>query len=329
METRLYPRRLRRVRASPNAGLPHRVKETRFWGQYYRKGIAWYADNFRHCDPTRPIGETCPYFATEGARDRIARHLPNCKILITLRDPVERPYSQYRLLRRMGLAHGSFERKIHHPRIVETNRYAHHLEGWFNLFGCDNVQVLLFDELRNAPQRFLDHVCDFIELPRIALETVKVSTADINSSKYKPRGRRLSRRVGSLTDWMHERRAYRAMGLLENSGLVSFLLEGRRLFPPILALTEARLRQQFLSELEAVERLMGFNLAAWKKPTRIEDSETAPRRQPIAIPGRRELAALLLGPDSARNRDGARWPRPRHHALQSGASRGRDRGRIG
>lgn len=277
-----------------HAGLPHRVKETRFWGQYYHKGIEWYADHFRHCDPARPIGEACPYFATDRARDRIASHLPNCKIIITLRDPVARSYSQYRLLRRMGLAHGSFEREIHHPRIVETNRYAHHLEGWFELFGRDNVQVMLFDELRNTPQQFLDQVCDFIKLPRIALENVNVSTADINSLKFKPRGRRLSRRIGRVMDWMHERRVYRTMDLLERWGVVNFLLEGRRAFPPISPLTEARLRQQFLPELEAVEKLTGSNLEAWKNPSHIDEFETAPRRASLALPGRRELAALLL-----------------------------------
>ncbi len=277
-----------------HAGLPHRVKETRFWGQYYHQGIEWYADHFRHCDPARPIGEACPYFHVEDARDRIARHLPDCKILITLRDPVERSHSQYRMLRRMGLARGNFEREIHHPRIVETNRYAHHLEGWFDLFGGDNVQVLLFDELRNAPQRFLDQVCDFINLPRIALETLAIRASDINAHKMKPRSRRLSRRVGKLLQWMHGRRAYRTMDLLERWGLVNFLLEGRRPFPPISPLTEARLRQQFLPELEAVEQLTGFNLDAWKKPSGIEEREAVPRRQSSALPGRRELAALLL-----------------------------------
>jgi hypothetical protein len=276
-----------------HAGLPRRVKETRFWGQYYHKGIEWYADHFSNCDPSHPIGEACPYFATEGARERIAKHIPDCKIIITLRDPVERSYSQYRMLRRMGLAHLSFEREMHHPRIVETNRYAFHLEGWFHLFGCDNVKILLFDELKSAPQSFLDQVSDFIAVPRIPLAMVKIGLRDVNSYAMKPRSRRLSRRIGRLMDWMHEQRVYRTMGLLERSGIVNFLLEGRRNFPPIAPLTEARLRQQFLPELEAVEKLTGFNLETWKKPALVQQLETA-RRARMAMPGRRELAALLL-----------------------------------
>jgi hypothetical protein len=277
-----------------SAGLPRHVKETRFWGQYYHKGLEWYADHFRHCDPTRPIGEACPYFATDQARERIARHLPNCKIIITLRDPVERSYSQYRMLRRMGLARGSFEQELNHPRIAETNRYTFHLQGWFDLFGSDNVQVLLFDELQSEPQNFLDRVCDFIELPRISLDTVEIGASDVNSYKKMPRSRRLSRRVGRLMDWMHERRVYRALTLFERSGLEEFCLAGPRNFPPLSADTEMRLREQLIPELENVEKFTGFDLSPWKQPSRINEETASVPARVLTVPGRRELAALLL-----------------------------------
>lgn len=270
------------------------MKETRFWGQYYHKGIEWYAENFRDCDPSRPIGEACPYFATEGAGERIAHHIPDCKIIIILRDLVDRSYSQYRMLRRMGLARGSFEHEIHHPRIVETNRYAFHIARWRNLFGTDNVKILLFDDLKNAPQLFLDQVCDFIGLPPIPLETVDIGTSDVNAYKKKPRSRRLSRRVGKLMDWMHERRFYRTMELLERSGIVNFCLEGRRPFPPISPLTESRLREQFLPEIEAVEALTGLDLKTWKSRAQAEKSKASARKPILSIPGRRGLAALAL-----------------------------------
>ncbi len=264
-------------------GLPLRVKETRFWGQYYHKGIGWYADHFRHCDPARPIGEACPYFATEGARERIARHLPNCKIIVTLRDPVERSYSQYRMLCRMGLARGTFEQELNHPRIVETNRYAFHLQGWFDLFGRDKVKVLLFDELRKEPQKFLDQVTDFIGAQRISLDAVKIGAGDVNSYIRMPRSRRLSRRVGRLLDWMHDRRLYRVMGLVENTGLLEFCLDGRRKFPAISSSTEMKLREGFISEVEAVERLTALDLAAWKKPRRVAGEPEAARRRETVV----------------------------------------------
>ena len=95
-------------------------------------------------------------------------------------------------------------------------------------------------------------------------------------------------------DWMHERRAYRTMELLERWGIVKFCLEGRREFPPISPLTEMRLREEFVPELEAVEKLTGLDLSAWKKPSPTEELDPATRREAVAMPGRREIAALLL-----------------------------------
>jgi hypothetical protein len=281
---------------SGHVGLPLRVKETRFWGLYYDKGLEWYADHFRHCDPSRPVGEACPYFPTQVARERIARHLPNCKIIVTLRDPVERSYSQYRLLRRMGLAKGTFEEELQHPRIVETNRYGFHLRGWLDLFGPDNVQVLLFDDLKRDPQNFLDQICEFIQIPKITLERQNIRQSDINSHKYLPRSRWMARRIRRLTDLMHEKRAYRTMNFLDRTGLFELLLSGRQPFPPLSLDTEFRLRERLLPEIEAVEALTSIDLKAWKDASDGTNQalEVASGRRRASGFGRREIAAIAM-----------------------------------
>ncbi len=280
-----------------HVGLPLRVKETRFWGQYYHKGIEWYADHFRHCDPALPAGEACLYFATPNARERIARHLPDCKIIVTLRDPVDRTYSQYRLMRKMGLARGTFEEELNHPRIVDTNRYAFHLRGWMDLFGSDNVKVLLFDELRNHPQNFLDQVCDFVGVNHISLANTTIRDSDVNSYKYQPRTRRISRRISDMMDFMHEHRAYRTYNLLERIGFWEFWLTGRQPFAPLSPIAAQRLREQLLPEIEATEAITGFDLKAWKQPSESVNKwlDGLPNRGAAPVlSGRREIAAILL-----------------------------------
>jgi hypothetical protein len=282
---------------SGHVGLPLRVKETRFWGLYYDKGIEWYADHFRHCDRSLPVGEACPYFPTTAARERIARHLPECKIIVTLRDPVDRSYSQYRLLRRLGLAKGTFEEELQHRRIAETNRYAFHLAGWMDLFGRENVKVLLFDDLRRNSQEFLDQVCEFIGIPKIGLERQNIRDRDINSYKHLPRTWRMSRRVCHLMDLMHEKRAYRTMNFLERLGFWDLWLTGRKPFPPLSQATELLLREQLLPEIGAVEKLTGIDLSGWKEPSanRNQWLEVEPARSTSSILGkRREIAAILL-----------------------------------
>jgi hypothetical protein len=280
-----------------HVGLPLRVKETRFWGRHYDKGLGWYADHFRHCDPARPVGESCPYFPTTAARERIARHLPDCKILVTLRDPVARSHSQYRLLRKFGLVNGTFEEALKHQRIAETNRYAFHLAGWMELFGPENVKVMLFDDLKKDPQKFLDQVCEFIGIAPVALEAQEISAGDINSYTHLPRSRWISRHICDLIDFMHEKRAYRTMNFLERVGFWELSLTGSEPFPPLAPATEVRLREQLIPEIEAVEAMTGLDLKAWKQPSEAASKwlEVAPaRKSAFSFGGGRELAALAL-----------------------------------
>ncbi len=279
-----------------HVGLPLRVKETKFWGPHYHKGIQWYADHFRHCDSSRPVGEICPYFRTREARERIARHLPKCKIIVTLRDPVDRSYSQYRLMRRIGLIDGTFEQEFKHPRIVETNRYAFHLRQWINVFGSENIKVLLFRDLKRDPQAFLDQVCEFIGIPNISLAAKTITANDVNSFKYQPRSRRIARRVTRMMDLLHEQRAYRTFNLLDRIGLWNFLLLSPRPFPPLSAATEMLLREQLLPEIEELEDLIGIDLQGWKERSTDPAAgfEEAPSRQTARAFGRREIAALVL-----------------------------------
>ena len=135
------------------ADMPANVKETQFFTTYYHKGIDWYAWHFRHARGDRPVGEVCPYFNPPQARARIKLHVPDCKIICTLRDPVDRIYSHYKMLRRNVWTRGTFLNDVEtRPRMQSGNRYATHLADWFEKFGRDRVLVLFYEELRNDRQ---------------------------------------------------------------------------------------------------------------------------------------------------------------------------------
>ena len=83
--------------------LPKGTKETRYFDSFYDKGIDWYRAYFSDCPADRPVGEVAPtYFQKPEVRERIARDVPGCRIICTLRDPVARAYSLYRVFVREG-----------------------------------------------------------------------------------------------------------------------------------------------------------------------------------------------------------------------------------
>src|SRR5260370_13731573 len=87
------------------------VKDKAFFEHVDHQGIDWYASYFRHATGDRKIVEICPgIFFKSHARERIKTHIPNCKIIATMRNPVDRTYSVYKLLRRYGwVRSGTFD----------------------------------------------------------------------------------------------------------------------------------------------------------------------------------------------------------------------------
>src|ERR1700736_2074405 len=77
----------------PHVGLPRGTKETDFFLKNYAREIEWYREYFRGYPTELPLGEVDPnYFGEEVARERIEKHIPHAKIIVTLRDPVARAY---------------------------------------------------------------------------------------------------------------------------------------------------------------------------------------------------------------------------------------------
>jgi Sulfotransferase domain len=103
--------------------LPASDKEVNFFDYQYDRGLAWYRTNFpwisdmkkRSRETGLPTfcGEASPYymFHPHAAR-RIAQHLPNVKIIMLLRNPVDRTYSHYHHQVRLGQETVSFEEAV-------------------------------------------------------------------------------------------------------------------------------------------------------------------------------------------------------------------------
>src|SRR5215472_8668891 len=75
-----------------HAVLPRSTKETHFFDKHFHCGLHWYKGHYDI--PTRAngrIGEIAPtYFASNVARDRMARIVPHAKVICIFRNPLER-----------------------------------------------------------------------------------------------------------------------------------------------------------------------------------------------------------------------------------------------
>ncbi|MGH7923251.1 MAG: sulfotransferase family protein [Candidatus Binatus sp.] len=251
-----------------HVNLPYGVKETQFFRTFYDKGLEWYARHFRYATEDRKVVEICPYLLNPPAVERIKLHIPNCRAIATLRNPVDHTYSVYKMVCHYGWSHGTLDEVLKsRPDLGGANRYAFHLKEWFDTFGRENVLVTFYDELLADPQRYLNQVTDFMEIERIALSERSEIGDNVNSFERAPKNYKLARRATRLRYWLWRRQAYGAINLLERAGVWDFCYGRGDPFGRLTPEQKESLRERYLPEVEELEELLGVDLSGWKEPT--------------------------------------------------------------
>ena len=145
------------------------------------------------------IGEVCPSYSLDGAATNIYEHNPEAKIIILLREPVGRAYSNYQHLVRDGREFASFESAL----AAEADRLARGWEWFWGLkrnslyfdfvkqyieqFGRENVKIIFFEDFVKDQEHHVKGVMDFIGLdPALAKhEEFSSNKSGIVSGKWK------------------------------------------------------------------------------------------------------------------------------------------------
>jgi Sulfotransferase domain len=148
-----------------------------YFDSHFDMGRDGYLAHFRGAGDAHAVGEIShSYLSSPEAPERIAALNPDMHLLVCLREPVDRAFSDYLDLQKNGLFNGSFEEALErYPSLIERGRYATHLERYLQFFPREQLHIGLFDELKADPQSYADSVFDFLgigtlTLPRTALE---------------------------------------------------------------------------------------------------------------------------------------------------------------
>ncbi len=141
-------------------------KEINFFDQNYQFGIEWYEKFFPVVNESsnhQIYGEISPgYLYTDEAADRIARHLPDCKLIAILRNPVNRCYSQYRYSIRNNEDQRNFTEFLEQTEAIKISLYGKQIERFLKSFPSENILFLIFEEVVSNPPTFLRQIGDFL-----------------------------------------------------------------------------------------------------------------------------------------------------------------------
>jgi hypothetical protein len=246
--------------------LPSPTKETRFFDQHFRRGLEWYLAHFPAANDDRPMGEVAPtYFASAHARERIAQVTPEAKVVCVFRNPVDRVLSLYRLKRAYGMSPWTFEHAIQKdPELLESSKYATHLKAWLNALGKQQVLVTIYEDLQRDPQKYLDTITDFLDMPRIALSGSQLQAMNVSEGLTHPRSYFLTRTATGMADWFKAVRLDRVVAAAKRKYLLKFFLRSGSRFDALSADREEKLYELFRPEVEELEAMLNRDFANWK-----------------------------------------------------------------
>lgn len=129
-----------------------------------------YAELFRDVKDEKAIGEASPnyLFHYESSAARIKKYVPEAKLIVVLRNPVERAYSDYLMHLRDAIGYRSLSDQIkyssHKSFILQKGFYYLPLKHYFEQFGRGQIQVFFYDDLCKDPQLFMQEMYKFLEV---------------------------------------------------------------------------------------------------------------------------------------------------------------------
>lgn len=166
---------------------PAAYDEIGFFDVNFNLGLNWYRSMFPLKSDKNITGEDTPfYFWREDAAKRIKKILPNIKLIMILRNPIDRAYSNYHLGVRGGTEKLSFEEAIQieietlekidinknnlvelcsKPRsYVIKSMYYEQMKIWIENFSMENLFILSTENMSKNPNEELKKIFEFLNV---------------------------------------------------------------------------------------------------------------------------------------------------------------------
>lgn len=162
-----------------------------------------YREYFSKVKNEKAVGEISPsYFYFSETSEKIEDVLGTIKIVLLIRDPIEKAFSQYMHLVRDSRETLTFNDALMHEkkrmkegraaiwRYAESSLYCERIKKYINVFAKQNVKIILFEDLKNSPRVVLRDLFQFLGID----DSIDCDT----SKKYNRSGRPKSKWIAKL-----------------------------------------------------------------------------------------------------------------------------------
>jgi Sulfotransferase family len=258
---------------------PRMAREMRSLQQYLRGDLRekrfgglvsnWddYLRLFKNVSDEIAIGEATPcYLWSRTAARNIAERIPHAKIIINLRNPADRAFSQYLHMLTVGSTRRSFRQQIDanlHAEgeqlgplrpLLEFGHYCEQIERYFKAFPRSQIHMSFYEDLEKDPASLMSSIFSFLGVD--ASRAIDMSTrytepripkllgATYYLKKWRiwPHLRRIALPLGPRArSWIHHPRAQLSMDPADRAFLTDY----------------------YRKEVEKLAKLLNRDLSAW------------------------------------------------------------------
>ena len=255
---------VRCLRRHPTVFLP--VQEIHYWTKpdFTDRAHARYRSLFAEAAAGQVVGERSnSYLVSPEAAEAIARHMPNVKLVVSLRSPVDRAYSGYCMRLRTGGVNRDVERFLDPersacPDILRNSMYYRSLQPYLARFPRSQIHFLFFDDIEHGGAAALTALCHFLGIEPLVQQMLV-------NEKVNPKEK--SRLPSSLVRLLQSSGIARTLSRVLRTTLLGRKLSGtlrrQTSYPPLPAALRARMAEYFRDDVEQLSRLVERDLRHW------------------------------------------------------------------
>ena len=208
------------------------------------------------------------YLFYENVAEDIKKYNPNAKIIIMLRNPIERAFSHYLMDYRLGLISDSFENvlakkskhknaHLFYQQYIEVSKYAKQIQRYLVFFEKDNILFIDYEDFKINVSKTVDQVYNFLH---ISTEFA----ADINTkhNTFTMPKNKVIRLIYSFVFLRKILTFLFPIYLVKNIRVLLFKIDKK---PELLKETRSQLRIIFNDDIKKLEEVLAKNYSKWIK----------------------------------------------------------------
>jgi len=243
-----------------------------------------YEQHFEAATDEAAVGElSTMYLADPDAPERAYSTIPESKLFVSLRNPVDQVYSFYWHRLRQNFQRGqsgrpsSFEEglEMYPDQLLEQARYYRHLSRWLSHYDQSQLCVVLYDEISQRPDEVLRRLFEFLNVdPTFKPNSLQEKGRSVRRGSS-PRGdlwenmyaylyeKAVSNAYSPLKRLIGGHRAEKIKNALHAREVMEAIFRSKG-YPKMNRDTREYLQEYFEDDIRSLGRLIGRDLGHWQ-----------------------------------------------------------------